>query len=120
MAMNYITPFIIIIGLSLAIIIWRGSQIKQLTHRGVVGNGNVIKKFRQQRGGGSSSECLRYEYHSPTGQRFENKIHVTQAIYDQHEEGDDIEIVYLPHKPKVSAARYLINQGRAALNLPPL
>ena len=118
--MNYIIPFIIIIGLSLAIIIWRGSHIKRLTHRGVAGTGKVIKKFRQQRGGSSSSECLRYEYNSPTGERFENKIHVPQVIYDQHEEGDSIDIVYLPDTPKISAGRYLINQTRAALKLPPL
>jgi hypothetical protein len=109
----------LIIGAIIFFVVKRGFQMKNLCHKGVPVEGKVIKKFRQQ-GKGMSSPCLRYEFHSAGGQRIENKITVAEEIWDAHEEGSPIDIVYLEDKPAVNAAKHMVNLSREALKLPPL
>ena len=99
----------------------RGFQMKDLCHKGVLVEGKVIKKFRQQgKGGAMASPCLRYEFYSAGGQRIENKMTVGEDIWDAFEEGSSIDIVYLEDKPGVNGAKYMVNLSREALKLPPL
>jgi hypothetical protein len=115
-----------ILGITLivAIIIFaihRGLQMKNLAHRGVLIEAKVIKKFRKTSGrGAKSSPCLKYDFLAPTGQRIERTIAVAEGIYEQYEEGAKIDVVYLPDKPQVNGAKYMVNLSREALKLPPL
>lgn len=95
----------------------RAMQFKHLAHDGVAASGVVVKKFREGAAAGRHEPYLRYEYRVD-GKCFENKIATLEEFWDAHEEGDSIEIVYVPSKPSVSAARYLVNESRKALNLP--
>ena len=111
----------LIIGAIIFFAAKRGFQMKDLCHKGVLVEGKVIKKFRQQgKGGSMASPCLRYEFHSAAGQRIENKITVAEEIWETFEEGSPIDIVYLEDKPAVNAAKYMVNLSREALKLPPL
>ena len=112
--------FIAIAATSIALIVRRGLQITALAHNGVVGRASILKKFYSGSGMGSSSEVLRYEFRTPNGRRYENKIHVSMEVYNTHNVGDPIDIVYLENQPEVNAAKYMVNLSREALNLPPL
>ncbi len=116
--LNILIP-VAIIGLIVAFIVRRGFQMKALAHEGVAIEGKVIKKFRQT-GSGTTAPYLRYEYMTPTGERYENKIAVDEEVWRNHEVGDAIELVYTPKQPSVSAAKYMVNLSRQALKLPPL
>ena len=118
--MSYLIGVVIVAAI-IIFVMRRGLQMKDLAHKGVVGQGTVIKKFRQQSTSGSmASPCLRYEFNSARGHRVENKITVAEEIYEAHEEGDEIDIVYLEDKPEVNAAKYMVNLSRKALKMPPL
>jgi len=118
--MKWLIPVAIILGV-IFMIVRRGLQMKNLAHHGVVGQARVEKKFSRQSGsGGMSATYLRYEFHGPDGQLYSNKISVSLEIYEQYEENDSIDIVYLEDKPGVNAARYMVNLSREALKLPPL
>ena len=116
--LNILIP-IAIIGLIAAFIVRRGFQMKALAHEGVAIEGTIIKKFRQP-GSGTTAPYLRYKYTTPTGERYENKIAVDEDVWQGHEVGDAIELVYTPKRPSVSAAKYMVNLSRQALKLPPL
>jgi len=111
----------LIVAAVIAVIVHRGLQMKNLANDGVVGDGKVIEKLRRVNSqGGMSSSYLRYEFYAPNGVRYERKVSVGEDIYDNHEEGDTIGIVYLEKNPRVNAAKYMVNLSREALKLPPL
>jgi hypothetical protein len=111
----------LIIAAIIAVIVHRGLQMKNLAHDGVVAEGKVIEKSRRSGAKGKmSTGYLRYEFTAANGLRYERKIAVGEEIFETHEEGDTIGVVYLRNKPEVSAARYMVNLSREALKLPPL
>lgn len=111
----------LIVAAIIAVIVQRGLQMKSLANDGIVGEGKVIKKARRVNSqGGMSSAYLTYEFSAANGSRYERKVSVGEDIYDNHEEGDAIGIVYLEKNPKVNGARYMVNLSREALKLPPL
>ena len=103
----------------LFLVMRRGFQMKALAHHGVRVQGTVIKKFRRG-SGGQSAPYIRYEYNDSVGSSHQHKIVVSEAFWEQHEKGQPIEIVYVPDKPSISSARYLVDQARQTLKLPPL
>jgi len=110
---------IVIIGLIVVFIVRRGFQMKALAQEGVAIEGTIIKKFRQP-GSGTTAPYLRYEHTTPMGERYENKIAVDEDVWQGHEVGDAIELIYTPKQPSVSATKYMVNLSRQALKLPPL
>ena len=108
-----------IIGWMVIYTVRRAFQMKALAHGGVVIEGRVIKKFRQT-GSTPRHPYLRYDYITPTGQRYEHKIAVSEEVWETYEVGDPIEIVYVPNRPSVSAAKYMVNLSRQALKMSPL
>jgi hypothetical protein len=111
----------LIIAAIIAVLVQRGLQMKSLANEGVVGEGKIIKKSRRVNSQGSmSSAYLTYEFHAANGSRYERKVSVGDEVYDSHEEGDAIGVVYLEKKPEVNGARYMVNLSREALKLPPL
>lgn len=112
--------FLIVLAI-VAVIVFRGWQMTRLTHHGVAAEGSIIEKGRSHSSqGGISQPWLRYEYRGPDGQRYEYRIHTTEEFWNTHEVGDPIEIAYVRSKPSVSGARYMVNQLRETLKLPPL
>jgi hypothetical protein len=111
---------VLIVIAVVVVIVFRGWQMTRLVHQGVAAEGRIIKKGRTQSSQGISQPWLRYEYRGPDGQRHEYRIHTTEEFWEAHEVGDTIEIAYVRSKPSVSGARYMVNQSREALKLPPL
>lgn len=103
------------------VVVRRGFQMKDLANKGVVAQGKVIRKFKRTSTGGRASHAyLRYEFFTPDGQRFERSIAVGEEVFKAHEEGGAIDVVYVPEKPTVNGAKYMVNLSREALKLPPL
>ncbi len=112
---------LVIVALIVIVIARRAMQVTKLAHDGVATEGKVIKKFRSHGSGVSNSApYLRYESRGPAGRRHEYKICTTEEFWEAHEIGDTIEIVYAKSNPSISGAKYMVNQSREALKLPPL
>ena len=119
--MEILIVFVLFIGAFIAIVVHRGMQMKKLAHDGVVADGKVINKSRRAGAQAKmSTPYLRYEFYAANGFRYERNVAVGENVYESHEEGDAIGVVYLKDNPKVSAARYMVNLSREALKLPPL
>lgn len=104
----------------IAVLAWRGLQMKSLAHEGVVGTAEVLRKTRRQGARGHhTTGFIKYRFEAPNGQQFSNRIAVSEQVYSEHTEGQRIDIVYLPDRPNVNAARYMVNLSRKALKLPP-
>lgn len=118
--MTWLIGGLIIVAI-IVMVVRRGLQMKDLAHKGVVAKGRVVRKFRRtQAQGKHTSGYLEYEFTSALGQRHKRAIAVSEGVYGSHEEGDDIDVVYLPDRPQVNGARYMVNLSREALKLPPL
>ena len=110
-----------IVGAFIAAMAWRGLQMKSLAQQGVVGKGEVIQKFRRRaRSGHQAAGYLKYRFETPQGLEFQKRIAVSEQVYNEYAEGQAIDIVYLPDKPSVNGARYMVNLSRKALKLPPI
>ena len=105
----------------IAVWVWRGLQMKALANSGVLGQAEVIQKIRRRSSTGhQTAGYLKYRFLAPDGKALTRRIAVSEKIYTEYDEGESIDIVYLPERPRVNAARYLVNLSRKALNLPPL
>ena len=105
----------------MAVLVWRGLQMKELAHNGVLGQAEVIQKNRRRTSAGhQTAGYLKYQFDTPQGHTLSNRIAVSEKIYSQYQEGDPIDIVYLEDKPGVNGARYMVNLSRKALKLPPI
>ena len=119
--MEILIAFVLFIAAFVAVVLHRGLQIKKLAHDGVVVEGKVINKSRRAGSQGKmSTPYLRYEFYAADGLRYEKNVAVGENVFESREEGDAIGVVYLEDKPKVNAARYMVNLSREALKLPPL
>lgn len=105
----------------IAVMVRRGLQMKSLAHHGVLGKAEVVQKFRRRsRAGHQAAGFLKYRFETPGGLEFTNRIAVSEQVYNEYSEGQSIDVVYLPDKPSVNGARYMVNLSRKALKLPPL
>jgi hypothetical protein len=104
-----------------AVIVRRGLQMKALAHDGVPGQAEIVLKHRRRTSPGhQTAGYLKYQFDAPLGQTLTNRIAVSEEVFSKYEVGDPIDIVYLPDKPAVNGARYMVNLSRKALKLPPL
>jgi hypothetical protein len=104
-----------------AVIVRRGLQMKALANNGVKGIAEVIHKSRRRTTAGhQTAGYIKYQFDAPLGQQLSNRIAVSEQIYSEYDIGDDMEIVYLPDRPSVNAALYMVNLSRKGLKLPPL
>jgi hypothetical protein len=111
----------VIVAAFIGAAVWRGLQMKSLAQGGVVAKGEVIQKFRRRsKSGPQASGYLKYRFDAPNGQAFTKRIAVSEQVYNEYAEGQPIDIVYLPDKPSVNGARYMVNLSRKALKLPPI
>lgn len=101
--------------------VWRGLQMKALANSGVLGQAEVIQKTRRRSSPGhQAAGYIKYRFTAPDGKAITNRSAVSEKIYSEYDEGESIDIVYLPDRPAVNAARYMVNLSRTALKLPPL
>ncbi len=111
----------IIVLAIVAVFVRRGLQMKALAHQGVLGTAEVVEKTRRHTSAGhQTAGFIKYRFDAPNGQQLTNRIAVSEQIYNDHSEGEAIDIVYLEDRPSTNTARYMVNLSRKALKLPPL
>lgn len=100
---------LIVVAVVVVVTIRRGFDFKQLLIDGVPANGVVARKLRFR----SNRFILRYAYRDDTGRVHTHKSHVTREVWDAHEEGGAITVVYSRSRPEISAPKYLVDRLRA-------
>lgn len=93
----------------------------KLARNGVVGKARVVRK-RSPFGGikGPVSRVIEYDLLTPRGEFARNSAFVGEAVSLVHQEGSEIEIVYLKNNPSVNGTKYMVNRAREFLNMAPL
>ena len=103
------------VGLAVVLLVQRGTQFKLLLEDGVNATGRVVDKPKFGRVNSSKKyRHLRYRYQDAFGNEHVHRAQVTSSVFDAHEEGGPIEIVYSRSKPQVSAPRSLVDAARQA------
>lgn len=113
--------FLIFFGVMLAVlaigavfVVRRGLEMKKLAQEGQPAVARIVKKNRVRRKG-SNPPTLTYEFQDSFGKVHRRLIHVTESVYEQHQEGGTLEIVYLLDKPEVNGAKYLVAEVKKVL-----
>ena len=108
--MDMIVMFVLIVVGVLVVVARRGLQMKKLVERGIPVVGRVVSRgSRASSGaGGRATHHLRYEFTAADGRTYGHRITVTGAEHESVREGDEIELVYLPDNPKVSAQASMV------------
>lgn len=101
---------LIIAAVVFALVVRRGLQFKQLLLDGVPAKGVVAKKIRFR----GRHLTLRYAYRDDAGRVHANKSLVTDDVWNAHEEGGSIDVVYSRSQPEISAPKYLVDRTRPA------
>lgn len=107
---------VLIVGGIVFLAVKRGLEMKELCEHGVEITGQVVEK-RSVRNSNSSSrqQKLVYRYTDNAGKSHEHTSVMPGTVYEAHNEGGDIAVVYSAKRPSVSAPKYLVDQARAAL-----
>ncbi|SKB04625.1 hypothetical protein SAMN02745166_04071 [Prosthecobacter debontii] len=104
-----------IIGLIIYQAVTRGYQMRELCDHGVETTGVIREKRSYNPQSGSRRYKLAYTYTDSVGASHSHTSVVTSSVYDQHEEGGPISVVYSSRTPSISAPLYLVEQSRDAL-----
>ena len=100
---------LIVVAVVVVLTIRRGSQFKQLLMDGVETTGVVAKKLSFS---GRRHLTLRYAYRDPSGRVHAHKSVVSDEVWNAHEEGGSIAVVYSRSRPEISAPPYLVQKLR--------
>jgi hypothetical protein len=93
----------------------------KLAKEGVLARARVIRKHRPLgRLMGPLSNVIEYDFLTPRGEFSRNSAFVGEAVCHVHEEGSEIEVVYLKNNPAINGTKYLVNKSREFMKLPPL
>ena len=103
---------LILIGAASVVVVRRGLQMRRLVENGVPTRARVEKKTRFRGSSNVSSIRLKYSFAAGDATRYERTITMSQAESAAYEEGAEIEIVYLPERPQVSAAKAMVELAR--------
>ncbi|HKY63982.1 MAG TPA: DUF3592 domain-containing protein [bacterium] len=105
---------LLVLAIGAVFVVRRGLEMKKLAQEGRPARARIVKKARVRRKG-SNPASLTYEFQDGFGKLHRRRIFVSETVYAQHEEGGDLEIVYLLDKPEVSGAKYLVEEVKRAL-----
>ena len=106
---------IVIVVLLIRAVITRGLEFKRLREDGVETTGRVVAKVRTPGSGRSpSTRSVRYEYHDDMGRAHCHTSAMTNDMWNVHEEGGPIAVVYSASRPAVSAPKYFVERTRQA------
>lgn len=98
-------------------LIRRGLQMKELATQGVLTQAQIIdrQEFTTAKGARRNDRYLRYQYVDAQGRHHTARSHVVSRDWLANQNGDSIDIVYLPHRPEVSALASDVENARKAL-----
>ncbi len=106
---------IIIISLMVLLALWRGLELRQLVESGVPGKAKIIRKVKFRGKKGIPTYRMRYEFQARDGKLYSRAISLTSTEAAAYSVGDQIDIVYVPDKPRISASEAMVALGRQAL-----
>jgi hypothetical protein len=93
----------------------------RLARDGIIVRGRVLRKLQPiGKVKGPVSGVIKYDFLTPRGEYVENSVLVGETVLHLHEEGADIEVVYLKNDPTVNGVKSAVNYSRETLKLPPL
>lgn len=105
--------------LFVAVMAWqvvrRGFQMRDLVQHGLPVTGTVVSKVAFRGKSRVRSHHLRYTSSAPDGHEYSHRIAISSAENEKYQEGDPIELMYLPNNPKVSATAQMVQMSRRAL-----
>ena len=107
---------VIVFGGMIFMAVRRGLQMRELCDHGIETPGRIFSK-RSVSGGHNNdrTEKLAYEYTDNAGTIHRHTSVVPLAIYQAHQQGGTIPVVYSARKPSISAPKYLVDQCLQAL-----
>jgi hypothetical protein len=107
---------VLIVGGIIFMAVRRGLQMRELCDHGIETTGRIFSK-RSVNGGHNHGrrEKLAYEYTDNAGTIHRHTSVVPLAVYQAHEQGGTIPVVYSARKPSISAPKYLVDQCLQAL-----
>jgi len=108
----FVGIFLLIVGIAIYSIVKRGLDLKKLAAEGTTTTGKIVAKEYRKVGKGRRSPILTYEFQDALGTLHRRTIHVATSVYEAHQPGGPIAVVYLPDRPQTNAARYMIEQIR--------
>lgn len=98
-----------------AIVVRRGLQMRRLVESGVTTRARVVKKTRFRSSSSVSSIRLKYSFVAGDAKRSERTIAMSEGESEAYDEGAEIEVVYLPTRPRVSATSAMVDLVRQGL-----
>lgn len=108
----FVGIFLLIVGIAIYSIVKRGLDLKKLAAEGTATTGKIVAKEYRKVGKGRRSPTLTYEFQDALGTSHRRTIHVATSVYEAHQPGGPIAVVYLPDRPQTNAAQYMVDQIR--------
>ncbi len=112
--MEFVLAAFLFIGTAIFVAVRRGLQVRHLAERGETTRGRIERIWGHTGSTGTTRHRLRYRY-SVTGCDYSHTILVSPGERERMQEGGEVDVVYLPDKPKVSALSEMVEQARTAL-----
>lgn len=103
-----------VVGVVAFRVVKRGRELRQILLDGVAATGTVRTKVAFH-GSGARSRYLRYDYRDAAGRTHSHRSLVPRDVWNAHEKGGPIAIVYSASRPQISAPQYLVDLGRRAM-----
>lgn len=104
--------FLLIVGIAIYSIVKRGLDLKKLAAEGTPTTGKIVAKEYRKVGKQRRSPILTYEFQDAFGAVHRRTIHVATSVYEAHQPGGPIAVVYLPGHPQTNAAQYMVDRIR--------
>jgi hypothetical protein len=111
----------ILVGMSLIIIamvvlvVRRGLQLRKLVSDGVATTATAKKLIGHTGATGMRRSSLRYHFQDRRGKSYQHTVMISPSERETIQEGDSVNIIYLPDNPKISALAQTVESARKAL-----
>ncbi len=113
--MVFTLGFFVLFAVAFVWVVWRRAlQARDLAQRGVPVTGEVVSKYTD-RMSKIRTRHLRYKFTAADGHEYSHRIMADVDDYHSLDEGDPVELVYLPDKPTVSAMKGMVDIVRKGL-----